>query len=86
MLKDEQVRDALREAGWRIGVIWECALKGTGRFDINVILDAAENWLGSSTQLFSIPEPTGALSSRCVANNAAQSKTPVEDDNRRRAD
>lgn len=28
LMRDERVQTALREAGWRVGVVWECGLRG----------------------------------------------------------
>lgn len=36
--------EALREAGWRVGAVWECALKGRTRLYLNVVLDVCAAW------------------------------------------
>ena len=38
----------LREAGWRIGIVWECALKGKLRLPLEDILVRCEHWLAGS--------------------------------------
>ncbi len=43
--RDDEVRSALRAAGWRILVIWECALKGRTRLDLKAVLDDAAAWI-----------------------------------------
>ena len=43
--RDRDVRAALLETGWRILVIWECALKGKTRLDTGIVLDAASDWI-----------------------------------------
>lgn len=43
--RDAEVRNALQDAGWRILVIWECALKGKSRIDMNDLLDRAAAWI-----------------------------------------
>ena len=40
--------------GWRVGVIWECAVKGKSRLNIENIIDTTEEWLNSSTLRLSI--------------------------------
>lgn len=35
---------ALRQAGWRVGVVWECALKGRTRLDHDLVLDVSAAW------------------------------------------
>lgn len=39
---------ALDDAGWRVAVIWECALKGRTRIPIEEIADICSKWLISS--------------------------------------
>lgn len=49
--RDDEVRSALRAAGWRILVIWECALKGRTRLDLKAVLDDAAAWItGNSAE------------------------------------
>lgn len=43
--RDIEVRTTLRTAGWRILVVWECALKGRHRLDPNDLLDRAGAWI-----------------------------------------
>lgn len=45
---DARVIQALLDAGWRVGVVWECALRGRGR-DIPGTVDALAAWLRSDT-------------------------------------
>ena len=45
--KDEETRQALREHGWRVAVIHECALKGKTRLGADQVISAAEDWLRS---------------------------------------
>lgn len=34
--------------GWRVGIVWECALKGKAKVNFEVLLDSIEVWLHSS--------------------------------------
>jgi DNA mismatch endonuclease, patch repair protein len=45
---DEKAGAALRSAGWRIGVVWECALKGRTRLDFTQAMQALANWVRSA--------------------------------------
>jgi DNA mismatch endonuclease (patch repair protein) len=42
---DERSTAALRAAGWRVGVVWECALKGRTRLPFEEVLDRCEAWI-----------------------------------------
>jgi DNA mismatch endonuclease (patch repair protein) len=39
--RDRSAIEAMNNAGWRVLVVWECALRGPGRMDLPVVLDAA---------------------------------------------
>jgi DNA mismatch endonuclease, patch repair protein len=45
---DARAREALLAAGWRVAVVWECALRGANR-DINGVLQRLTDWLHSDT-------------------------------------
>lgn len=47
-INDSRVEKALRANGWRVGVIWECALRGAGKNTEGVAQSLAE-WLRSDT-------------------------------------
>ncbi|WP_254444443.1 DNA mismatch endonuclease Vsr [Ruegeria sp. HKCCA6707] len=42
----------LKETGWRVGVVWECALKGRKRRSVEDVLNIVSDWLN---------EPSGDL-------------------------
>ena len=46
---DIKVARALLEAGWRVGVVWECALRGRGK-DVAGTIEALASWLRSCTR------------------------------------
>ena len=49
---DAEVREALLDQGWRRLVIWECALKGKTRIDLDILLDRAEALIkGTETEV-----------------------------------
>ncbi|MBR0816302.1 very short patch repair endonuclease [Bradyrhizobium liaoningense] len=55
--RDEVNITKLQEAGWRVGVVWECALKGRTRLDSSRAIERCSKWLKSSRKRF---ELTGA--------------------------
>ena len=44
-VRDIEVQGALAEAGWRVLVIWECALKGRGKRPLDEVLAEAAAWI-----------------------------------------
>lgn len=50
---DERARSSLEEAGWRIAVVWECALKGSDRINMADIEGQLAGWLhrGDASEL-----------------------------------
>jgi DNA mismatch endonuclease (patch repair protein) len=51
-LNDEKAVASLRDAGWRIATVWECALKGTSRLAPDAIGNALAEWLrGDETEI-----------------------------------
>ncbi len=46
-LNDQRVETRLSEAGWRVGIVWECALKGPSRLPPDKVLNDCAKWLRS---------------------------------------
>lgn len=46
--RDHNQTAALHEAGWRVGVIWECAIKGRTRLPMTTITERCILWLDSN--------------------------------------
>jgi DNA mismatch endonuclease, patch repair protein len=44
---DAQAEARLASAGWRVGVVWECSLRGPGRLPAGQVLGKCEKWLKS---------------------------------------
>ena len=44
---DEAALVALRQAGWRVATIWECAVKGSGRWSVDELVAVLSAWLKS---------------------------------------
>jgi len=51
---DRRVIRQLIRSKWRILTVWECALKGVGRSDIDRVIDRAEHWLNSRSRFSEI--------------------------------
>ena len=47
--KDLEVLRTLRKQGWRVAVIYECALKGKSRLDPGRVIEDTENWIRSDS-------------------------------------
>jgi DNA mismatch endonuclease (patch repair protein) len=46
--RDIIVLDSLRAAGWRVGIVWECTLKGRFRKELCRVSDELATWLADS--------------------------------------
>ena len=44
-INDIKNRKSLEDSGWRVGIIWECALKGKSRLDLEEVLNSSVKWL-----------------------------------------
>ena len=56
--RDRQQRQALAEAGWRIGTVWECALKGKTRLPFDCVVDQCSIWLKSDIKTLEVSGDT----------------------------
>jgi DNA mismatch endonuclease (patch repair protein) len=45
--RDGEVEALLKKQGWRIAIVWECALKGKGKLPLDDVLDRLSDWLVS---------------------------------------
>lgn len=51
-VRDAKNRSELINSGWRIAIIWECALKGKNKMDLLCLINVLEDWLsGDSSEL-----------------------------------
>jgi DNA mismatch endonuclease, patch repair protein len=51
---DRRVIRRLIRSEWRILTVWECALKGVGRSDIDRVIEFTEHWLHSRSRFSEI--------------------------------
>lgn len=52
--RDQHAIEALRLQGWRVGVIWECALKGRARLDLPEAMQLIISWIESDSETITI--------------------------------
>lgn len=50
--RDAKALTALQALGWRTGTVWECALRGTARQEIQAALKSAGEWIRSEDPSF----------------------------------
>ncbi len=50
--RDIIVQDKLHAAGWRVAIVWECALKGRHKIALSQITDKLASWLSDSRTPF----------------------------------
>lgn len=55
--RDLAAQDKLRELGWRVLVLWECAIKGKDRQTETEIMQKVTGWLRSDSHYIEIPFP-----------------------------
>lgn len=52
--RDSDATSRLLQASWRVGVVWECALKGRGKRPLPEVIDSLSVWLSSDTKKFHV--------------------------------
>ena len=45
---DQRAVGLLEATGWRVAIVWECALKGSGKQSLADVIDTCQTWLHSS--------------------------------------
>lgn len=56
--RDRRQYQALAEAGWRTGTVWECALKGKTRLPFDSVVDQCAIWLESDIKILEVSGDT----------------------------
>lgn len=51
---DAKTMEALRQAGWRVAVVWECALKGRTKLNEGEAIHCLSTWIRSAAQAITI--------------------------------
>jgi DNA mismatch endonuclease (patch repair protein) len=54
VIRDEASIALLIVEGWRVGIVWECALKGRTRLDSSVVIKRCSGWLRSNKKRFEL--------------------------------
>lgn len=54
--RDARSVRSLRDSGWRVMIVWECALKGKTSYPADKIASAIKEWLRSSGTFTQIPK------------------------------
>ena len=52
---DEAMQDKLRELGWRVLLVWECALKGKSKMPPDQLTADISHWLRNGTSFAELP-------------------------------
>lgn len=52
--RDQAQYQALADSGWRVGTIWECALKGKTRLPFDEVVDQCAIWLKSGIKTLEV--------------------------------
>lgn len=52
--RDDANRSSLASEGWRFAEVWECALKGRSRFDLETVIDTLADWLDNEREYLNI--------------------------------
>ena len=50
--RDLEVLEELRKVGWRVQIVWECALRGSGRLPLDEVLDACVSFINEGRKDF----------------------------------
>lgn len=68
--RDARILDELERLGWRSLVVWECAMRGTGRLDLGELIARVESWVRQGTERAEIAgySPLGP----CIGSPQAQ--------------
>lgn len=51
---DATSEEALSRLGWRVGIVWECSLKGRGRRSLEEVIGGCATWLRSDASRLEI--------------------------------
>ncbi|MEM5470776.1 very short patch repair endonuclease [Hoeflea sp. AS60] len=67
MERDLRQQNMLRSLGWRVGIVWSCALQGKAKLSPKVIIDECAKWLNG-------PDETFVLQGRIDRNKSSVSR------------
>ncbi|MCT4607603.1 MAG: very short patch repair endonuclease [Pelagimonas sp.] len=52
--RDIKTAKELQAMGWRVATVWECALRGSKKVNLETVIDSLSQWLSSDEKLFEI--------------------------------
>ncbi|WP_424940622.1 very short patch repair endonuclease [Aliiroseovarius sp. S253] len=52
--RDIKTASELQDMGWRVAVVWECALRGPKKINSETVIDSLAQWLSSDEKIFEI--------------------------------
>ncbi len=52
--RDIKTASELQDMGWRVAIVWECALRGPKKISSETVIDSLAQWLSSDEKLFEI--------------------------------
>jgi DNA mismatch endonuclease, patch repair protein len=56
--RDANNHERLKATGWRVGIVWECALRGPARIEAPKLIDGVSIWLMSETPVLTLQGQT----------------------------
>ncbi|MCL4068470.1 DNA mismatch endonuclease Vsr [Pseudomonas sp. GX19020] len=77
MARDARVLAALEAQGWRVALVWECALKGRGRQPEAAVLAELAAWITGGGQHIEIMAQAAAISPALTASASPSSSSTV---------
>lgn len=75
--RDARNLAALEAQGWRIAVVWECALKGRGRQPEGAVVAALAAWITEGGQRIEIEAQAATISPALTASASPSSNSTV---------
>ncbi len=58
---DASAENILTKSGWRVGVVWECALRGKARMPVEDVFGRLAEWLESDRDRVELPPPARVI-------------------------
>lgn len=49
-LRDQEVLTSLRKSGWRIAVVWECALRGRSKLEFETLINSLASYIRNNSE------------------------------------
>lgn len=69
--RDRRVQGELIDLGWRVLVVWECAIRGRHRISMSALVDKTVDWLSKEDKLCAVRGHVAESSVEAALNNAS---------------